>query len=225
MKTLALEQAKTVGLNALVATMALLLASPIFVSAATQLVQRSQSQPAFEALAQISPQAGPSAVSSESESVPGVERLTVSLTELVSDVASNLPAQMSEEDQCLAQAVYFEARSETLEGQLAVAQVVLNRIVDSRFPETACGVVFQGEDKRHRCQFSFACDGLSDQPRNAQAWAIARAISHIAVNNYWHDVTSVSTHYHADYVTPYWGSVLEQQVQVGRHIFYRDNSF
>lgn len=157
--------------------------------------------------------------------VRGVSTLPTSLTELVSQVASDLDVEAAEEEHCLAQAVYFEARSEALEGQLAVAQVVLNRALDRRYPENICGVVFQGEHRRNRCQFSFACDGQSDSPRNAQAWAIAKAVSHIALNDYWNDVTSLSTHYHADYVSPYWGDVLDEQVQVGRHIFYRDNSF
>ncbi|MEM9878415.1 MAG: cell wall hydrolase [Pseudomonadota bacterium] len=215
---------KKVGIAALASSLSLLLATPIFVAAALHVSTTPQavdvaapSADFIAELAAIEPAAAPD--------VPGVARLAVNLTGLVADIASNLPQDFNAEDQCLAQAVYFEARSETLEGQLAVAQVVLNRVVDARFPSSICKVVFQGETKRHRCQFSFACDGQPDRPRNAQAWSIARAISHIALNNYWHDVTSVSTHYHADYVAPYWGDLLEQQVQVGRHIFYRDNSF
>jgi len=218
------DSIKKVGIAALTSALSLLLATPIFVSAAVQTPsapttqQKTALEPALIAeLAAIEPAAEPD--------IPGVARLAINLTGLVADIASDLPQDFTQEDQCLAQAVYFEARSEALEGQLAVAQVVLNRVVDARFPSSICKVVFQGETKRHRCQFSFACDGLPDRPRNAQAWAIARAISHIALNNYWHDVTSVSTHYHADYVAPYWGDLLEQQVQVGRHIFYRDNSF
>lgn len=164
-------------------------------------------------------------VVSDAFTVPGVASLPTSLTELVADVASDEDVELVEEEHCLAQAVYFEARSEALEGQLAVAQVVLNRVQDRRYPDTICGVVFQGEHRRHACQFSFACDGLPDRPRNAQAWTIAKSISHIALNDYWNDVTSLSTHYHADYVSPYWEDLLDEQVQVGRHIFYRDNSF
>lgn len=157
--------------------------------------------------------------------VAGVATLPLNLNSLVADIVSNAGHGLVSEEHCLAQAVYFEARSEALKGQLAVAQVVLNRVSDERYPNTICEVVFQGEQKRHRCQFSFACDGLSDQPRNAQAWSISKAVSHIALNDYWEDVTSLSTHYHADYASPYWESLLDEQVQVGRHIFYRDNSF
>lgn len=170
-------------------------------------------------------QAADLSAADDAVAVPGLASLPTSLTELVADVASNAPVDLVEEEHCLSQAVYFEARSEALEGQLAVAQVVLNRVQDRRYPDTICGVVFQGEHRRHACQFSFACDGLPDRPRNAQAWTIAKSISHIALNDYWNDVTSLSTHYHADYVSPYWEDLLDEQVQVGRHIFYRDNSF
>lgn len=157
--------------------------------------------------------------------VPGVAAIPTTLTELVADIASDDLMDLSEEESCLAQAVYFEARSETLAGQLAVAQVVINRVIDKRYPSNICGVVFQGEHKPNRCQFSFACDGQSDAPRNAQAWAVAKAISHVALHSEWDDTTSLSTHYHADYVSPYWVDKLDEQVQVGRHIFYRDHTF
>lgn len=157
--------------------------------------------------------------------VPGIAAIPTTLPALVAILAADELHELSEQEHCLAQAVYFEARSETLQGQLAVAQVVLNRMMDKRYPNQICGVVFQGEHKRNRCQFSFACDGQSDAPRNRRAWAVAKAISYVALHNDWEDMTSLSTHYHADYVSPYWGSVLQQQVQVGRHIFYRDHSF
>ncbi|MEM6833146.1 MAG: cell wall hydrolase [Sphingomonadales bacterium] len=155
----------------------------------------------------------------------GLPQLHKDLTALVSDVRTEIDPNLHPEAQCLAQAVYFEARSEPLEGQLAVAQVVLNRVMDERYPTTICGVVFQGEQRRHKCQFSFACDGLSDRPRNPGAWDVAKAVSHVALNGYWDDVTATATHYHADYVMPYWGEILEAHVQHGRHIFYRDTSF
>lgn len=191
------------------------LAAPIILSAGFA--------PAEMDLMQTQP--GADLAADDALAVPGLANLPTSLTELVADVASDDPVELVEEEHCLSQAVYFEARSEALEGQLAVAQVVLNRVQDRRYPDTICGVVFQGEHRRHACQFSFACDGLPDRPRNAQAWTIAKSISHIALNDYWNDVTSLSTHYHADYVSPYWEDLLDEQVQVGRHIFYRDNSF
>lgn len=131
-------------------------------------------------------------------------------------------ADMDRQRRCLGQAIYFEARGEPLEGQLAVAQVVLNRVRNTAFPDTICGVVFQNEAWRHRCQFSFACDGRSDHPRDSRAWAVAQAISDIALDGTWQDVTGRSTHYHADYVAPDWRLSMVHTVRHGRHIFYRD---
>lgn len=87
------------------------------------------------------------------------------LERLVQSVPAN-PANLEPQTQCLAQAIYFEARSEPLEGQLAVGQVVMNRVESNAYPDTTCEVVFQNERMRHRCQFSFACDGKSDRPRD-----------------------------------------------------------
>jgi len=147
------------------------------------------------------------------------------LDELIYARLNTAPAATDAEDRCLAQAVYFEARSESLEGQLAVAQVVLNRVADPRYPDSVCGVVFQNAHKAFRCQFSFACDGLSDNPHNRQAWAIANAVAQVAKDAAWDDLVDASTHYHAVYVEPYWVDKLDRRVQVGRHIFYRDTSF
>ncbi len=125
------------------------------------------------------------------------------------------------EGRCLTQAVYFEARSEPLEGQLAVAQVVLNRVKAANYPGSICGVVFQNEHIRNRCQFSFACDGLSDNPYNPESWEIARRVSYIALSGHWDDITKSATHYHAYYVSPGWASRLEETGTFGSHIFYR----
>lgn len=124
---------------------------------------------------------------------------------------------------CLAQAVYFEARSEPLPGQLAVAQVVLNRVQSSAYPDTICAVVFQNERWRNRCQFSFACDGRSDRPHNPQAWAVSSIVAQIAVEGAWADLTHKATHYHADYVSPHWRLSLTSTAKHGRHVFYRDD--
>ena len=128
----------------------------------------------------------------------------------------------TEEGHCLTQAIYFEARSEPVEGQLAVAQVVLNRTKNPRFPNSICAVVFQNEKLRNRCQFSFACDGLSDNPYNQEAWNIAQRISYIALSGRWEDITKSAMYYHASYVSPYWIKRLETTARHGSHIFYRD---
>jgi len=132
-------------------------------------------------------------------------------------------AQVEEELNCLALNIYHEARNEPDEGQFAVAHVVLNRISDPRFPETACKVIRQGGERvRHRCQFSWWCDGRSDRPRNLRKW---RNIKAMAEAVYWGrsvDPTGGALWYHADYVSPYWGRVFNRTRQIGRHIFYHD---
>ncbi len=132
-------------------------------------------------------------------------------------------AQVEEELNCLALNIYHEARNEPDEGQFAVAHVVLNRIADRRFPDTVCKVIRQGGERvRHRCQFSWWCDGRSDRPRNLRKW---RNIKAMAEAVYWGrsvDPTGGALWYHADYVSPYWGRIFKRSRQIGRHIFYHD---
>jgi spore germination cell wall hydrolase CwlJ-like protein len=127
------------------------------------------------------------------------------------------------EENCLARAVYFEARSESELGQLAVAKVILNRTRDQNYPKTICGVVYQGSDKRNSCQFSFACDGLPDDVRSAEAWARSKRIAQKALAG---DrsvvVLGAATNYHADYVRPAWSRNMKRLIKIGRHIFYSD---
>ncbi len=127
------------------------------------------------------------------------------------------------EQQCLATAVYFEARSESEEGQLAVARVILNRVKDPEFPKTICGVVYQGAQNRHGCQFSFACDGRADQPKTRQAWSQAQRVASRAMAGQ-NDIAimATATHYHADYVQPSWASTMKRLIKIGRHIFYSE---
>lgn len=128
------------------------------------------------------------------------------------------------EDLCLAKAVYFEARGEPLIGQVAIAEVVLNRIVDSRYPNTACGVVFQNQHRRHKCQFSFACDGQSDRPRHTRSWEKALKVVALVMDGERSGIAKRATHYHATYVTPRWSAHLSKLGQVGSHIFYREET-
>jgi spore germination cell wall hydrolase CwlJ-like protein len=127
------------------------------------------------------------------------------------------------EENCLARAVYFEARSETELGQLAVAKVILNRTRDPNYPKTICGVVYQGSDRRNSCQFSFACDGLPDDVKSAAAWSRSKKIAQRALEG---DrsvkVMGAATHYHADYVSPKWSRSMKRLIKIGRHIFYSD---
>lgn len=151
----------------------------------------------------------------------GIHPKTETLADLVkSDIVTEKTGDS--EARCLAQAVYFEARSESLEGQLAVAQVVLNRVADRRYPNSICAVVFQNENRLHHCQFSFACDGRSDTPFEARAWDVAQKISYVALEDLWRDVTGDATHYHASYSKPYWRTHMIATAQYGHHLFYRD---
>ncbi len=128
---------------------------------------------------------------------------------------------LSDEITCLAQNIYFEARSEPVAGMLAVGHVVLNRVASERFPETICKVVRQGgEQRRHRCQFSWWCDGRSDKPHNKVAWDAARLIAWFIYNGQTEDPTGGALWYHADYVSPYWREAFVAGPQIGRHIFY-----
>lgn len=136
-------------------------------------------------------------------------------------LAASSPAQLT----CLAQAVYFEARGEPLLGQFAVAEVVMNRVDDPRYPATICSVVFQNERWKHRCQFSFACDGRTDRPRHTAAWFTAQMVAALAAEDRERRAVGSATHYHATYVQPTWAASLTKTTELGRHIFYRDNSY
>jgi len=130
---------------------------------------------------------------------------------------------------CLALNIYHEARDQSYLGQVAVAQVVMNRVEDDRYPDTVCEVVEQGptyswtEDfpVRHRCQFSWYCDGKSDKPRDKDAWEQARLISFGVYHDKVDDVVEGATHYHATYVHPEWAKTKTKVVQIDDHIFYR----
>jgi spore germination cell wall hydrolase CwlJ-like protein len=122
---------------------------------------------------------------------------------------------------CLAKAVFYEARSESTRGQMAVAEVVMNRVNDSRFPKTVCGVVYQGQTREVGCQFTFTCDGSLRIAPAGPAWDRARDVAlHVALGLN-KPVTDHATHYHTDYVNPYWSPGMVKTAQVGQHIFYR----
>ena len=106
----------------------------------------------------------------------------------------------------------------------AVAKVVLNRLKDPNYPKTICGVVYQGASRNNSCQFSFACDGLSDQPTVRSSWKQAKRVAAKAMAGDESIKTmTAATHYHADYVTPKWAASLKRVIKIGRHIFYTDS--
>jgi len=124
---------------------------------------------------------------------------------------------------CLTQAVYYEAALETTLGQEAVAQVVLNRVRDPNYPNTVCGVVFDGAERTTGCQFSFTCDGALSQAPVDWAWRRARAVAERALAGHVAAEVGTATHYHADYVHPWWAPTVTKIRQIGAHIFYRWN--
>lgn len=132
------------------------------------------------------------------------------------------PENMAKEQRCLAEAVYFEARSESLRGQAAVAQVVLNRVKSGLYPTSVCGVVYQNRNRHLACQFTFACEGKALRITEPAPWRDATRIAREVYDGttYLEDV-GASTHYHADYVRPRWARKLKKMDTIGRHTFYR----
>ena len=125
------------------------------------------------------------------------------------------------ERRCLSVAIYFEARGEPVRGQIAVGQVIMNRVRSPLFPETICGVVYQGHMQKG-CQFSFTCDGKTDIPRNDAQWALAQDIAkQITSGELWLPEVGYSTFYHANYVNPGWAGSMSKIDKIGRHIFYK----
>jgi hypothetical protein len=123
---------------------------------------------------------------------------------------------------CLATAIYFEARGEPKHGQLAVAQVVMNRVRSTLYPDTICGVVYQGSHRRTGCQFSFTCDRKADIAKDKGKWLMANELAQkMTSGKSWLGDIGHATHYHANYVKPRWRRELNRIKQVGRHIFYR----
>jgi spore germination cell wall hydrolase CwlJ-like protein len=125
--------------------------------------------------------------------------------------------------ECLTAAVYYEAASESDDGQRAVAQVVLNRVRHPTYPNSVCGVVFQGSERSTGCQFSFTCDGSLARVPSVAAWARARRIAAAALAGSVFKPVGLSTHYHTYQVFPYWASSLVKSAVIGAHIFYRWN--
>lgn len=122
---------------------------------------------------------------------------------------------------CLASAVYYEAGNQDADGQRAVAQVVLNRLRHPAFPASVCAVVYQGSTRPTGCQFTFACDGSLNRQPDADGWKRAIEIAGAALAGTVFAPVGWATHYHADYVVPYWASTMAKNAVIGAHLFYR----
>jgi N-acetylmuramoyl-L-alanine amidase len=175
-----------------------------------------------------------------------VDSLTKVEIQFINDLAVSLKDAELEDPQlvCLAENIYHEARGQSIQGQVAVAMVTLNRVKSDMFPNTICDVVKQGPHveswktrndpnlqdwervyypRRHRCQFSWYCDGKHDRPAEVTSWCVSQAIAILITSRSGkiHDLTHGATHYHADYVNPDWADVNKRVAIIGDHIFYK----
>ncbi|WP_210092189.1 cell wall hydrolase [Ruegeria sp. HKCCSP346] len=124
---------------------------------------------------------------------------------------------------CLSEALYFEARGESVRGQFAVAEVILNRVKSSRFPDSLCGVIHQGTGKKYQCQFTYTCDGRKEVIHEKTAYERVAKVARAAIDGVADELTEGATHYHTTSVRPSWSRVYKQTAKIGVHIFYRHN--
>jgi Cell wall hydrolyses involved in spore germination len=155
------------------------------------------------------------------KSAPALDRAALRDVQSFTAVHYRAAKKRADERDCLAEAIYYEARGESRLGQLAVADVVRNRVNNPNFPSTFCEVVYQGSERSTGCQFTFTCDGsLAREPRG-EAWRRARQVANLVVMNTGASVTRRATHYHTTEVNPVWSANLVQTAAIGAHIFYR----
>ena len=136
-----------------------------------------------------------------------------------------------EERYCMAQNIYFESANQSFAGKLAVGHVVINRVRDEQFPNNVCDVIYQAKTRinwlgeevpiRNQCQFSWYCDGKSDEPVDSKTWMKSLYIADLILEVGYRDITEGSLYYHADYIRPYWADVLEHVVTIDNHLFYK----
>jgi N-acetylmuramoyl-L-alanine amidase len=132
------------------------------------------------------------------------------------------PHLLQDETQCLALAVYWEGKTESRKGQLAIAHTVLNRTRSEHFPSTICGVISQKDDTaKGRCQFSWYCDGKTDRPQSEDEWAMALDVAQEAMQGGSRDPTGGALFFHSAKVKPNWGGKRKRLMRIGDHIFYR----
>ncbi len=138
------------------------------------------------------------------------------------DWIDDLPeATGGDEWNCLAEALYFEARGETVKGQFAVAEVIMNRVESERFPSSACGVINQGTGKKYQCQFTYTCDGHKEVIKEPRAFERVSKVARVALDGKAPELTEGATHYHTTAVKPRWSKTYTKTTAIGTHIFYR----
>ena len=151
-----------------------------------------------------------------------LERAKLDLDAIETDMSGTrrvADAAAAEAD-CLAEAVYYEARGETRKGQIAVAQVIRNRVNSKHYPDTICGVVYQGSHRKTGCQFTFTCDGSMEREPVGRPWDRAQLVASYVLSQEPESLVGRSTHYHTKAVRPKWARTLKRQKVVGSHIFY-----
>ena len=158
--------------------------------------------------------------------------MLISMPLMLAFVAQELKAyDENGERYCMAQNIYFEAANQSFAGKIAVGHVVINRVEDLQFPNNVCGVIYQAKTKvnwkgnvvpiRNQCQFSWYCDGLSDEPVDSVTWIKSLRIADLVLTGEYKDITEGALWYHADYIYPYWADELEEVTQIDNHRFYK----
>ncbi len=145
-----------------------------------------------------------------------VTTLTASTSQ---DIVENI--DLAAEVRCMSQAIYYEARSEPRSGQIAVAEVIQNRIKNKHFPNTVCDVVYEGSERSTGCQFTFTCDGSMDEAPKGKGWDRSVEVANLVLSSGYTPLTHWATHYHTQEVNPKWSQTMRMTRQVGNHVFYR----
>lgn len=122
---------------------------------------------------------------------------------------------------CLSEALYFEARGETVKGQFAVAEVIMNRVHSARFPNNVCGVINQGTGRKYQCQFTYTCDGAPETIHEKRAYERVSKVARTVLDGHAPALTEGATHYHTTAVRPRWSRVYTKTAAIGVHVFYR----
>ncbi|WP_264212767.1 cell wall hydrolase [Leisingera thetidis] len=134
-------------------------------------------------------------------------------------------AEGGEQFACLAEALYFEARGETVKGQFAVAEVILNRVKSAQFPNTLCGVIKQGTGRKYQCQFTYTCDGYKEVINEKKAYQRVAKVARAALDGLRTELTEGATYYHTTAVRPRWSRTFTNTTRIGVHLFYRDDRY
>ncbi len=138
-------------------------------------------------------------------------------------LTSNSVAKGDKQWRCLAEALYFEARSESVKGQFAVAEVIMNRVDSSNYPDSVCGVIHQGTGRKYQCQFTYTCDGHKEVISEPRAFDQVGRVANLMVNGAERPLTDGATHYHTKSVNPRWARTYPRTATIGYHHFYRQS--